>query len=56
MYLNEATLLNNLKIRYEKDLIYVSDFINIYPKYSLAPLINFVFFQPPCVNLSAIQA
>ena len=24
MYLNEATLLHNLKIRYKKDLIYVS--------------------------------
>ena len=24
MYLNEATLLNNLRIRYKKDLIYVS--------------------------------
>ena len=25
MFLNEATLLHNLKIRYQKDKIYVSD-------------------------------
>ncbi len=29
MYLNEATLLNNLKIRYNKDKIYVSIFFRI---------------------------
>lgn len=25
MYLNEATLLNNIRVRYSKDKIYVSD-------------------------------
>jgi myosin-6 len=30
MYLNEATLLNNIRARYEKDLIYVSGNKNCY--------------------------
>lgn len=31
MHLNEATLLNNVKIRYSKDKIYVSSFTNSKP-------------------------
>lgn len=27
MYLNEATLLNNIRVRYSKDLIYVSQML-----------------------------
>ena len=29
MYLNEATLLNNLRIRYKKNQIYVSGYVRV---------------------------
>lgn len=59
MHLNEATLLNNVKIRYSKDKIYVSilisslllnnDFfqlINIYMNlFSFSYLCSYVFFE-----------
>lgn len=37
MYLNEATLLNNIRVRYSKDLIYVSQI----------PVLNFCFLAFP---------
>jgi len=35
MYLNEATLLNNVRIRYSKDLIYVSQMLVLNSRFSI---------------------
>lgn len=40
MYLNEATLLNNIRVRYSKDLIYVSQM----------PVLNFCFSLFQCLS------
>jgi len=51
MYLNEATLLNNVRVRYSKDKIYVSIFFvaNAYFSsdwflFSLVPVLLFMLF------------
>ena len=43
MYLNEATLLNNIRIRYMKDCIYVSTFVffsSFTPPYKVCAKLN----------------
>lgn len=40
MYLNEATLLNNVRVRYSKDLIYVSQITFTCLLWYLLPLIS----------------